>query len=212
MVRGRVSHSIDIGKELENEQPQEPKQEAPKQEETASKEEALPEEPEKPQEQPAQASSEPQHEASERPVAEATVPSSAAQELLDTTAEPAPEPEDEDVPEEPAGPPDPVEEDVNEIITKGVPRLQRKQSFWKQVKAYRTPLFILFVILVGGWFLLRAMGFGAGQQETTAPPPALGPLVVSNGTPLSTLSENKTNTEQDSRGELAAILVRGLRD
>lgn len=204
MAGGRVSHSIDIGKEFGNGPPQEPKQEEPKEEEDAVQtEEVPPAEPEKPQESTASGQ--------QPPSADAVPPAQTAQEFLETAGDAVPE-EEEEAPDEPLQPPDPAEEDVNEMLTKHIPQLRSRKTFWGRISAYRVPLFILFVILVGGWFLLRSMDPGAEPQAGGVQPPAVGPLVIDNVTPLSAAPENKAKTGQDSREELAAILVQGLRD
>lgn len=200
MVGGRVSHSIDIGKELEKGLPQEPRQEeAATPEETPSEQEKQ-QETAVPEQQP--------------PSAETTPPAQTAQELLGAREGQAspPEDEDEDEPEEPALPPDPVEEDVNEILTKHIPQLRSKKTIWGRITPYRIPAFILLVILVGGWFLLRSMVIGAEPKAEAVQLPAVGPMVVSNITPVSTVPAHLNETGEDSREELAAILTRGLRD
>ena len=104
----RFSHSIDIGKALEEEA------ERQKRIEEAEKQAA-----------------EPQKE--------------------ETSDEPVEIEPEEEAPEEPQGPPDPLEEDIREILNKDIPVLRPRKTVWDQVKAFHVPLFLILIILAGFW-------------------------------------------------------------
>ncbi len=63
--------------------------------------------------------------------------------------EPAPEKTTESVQ------PDPSEEDINEIITKGIPTLPRRKTVWDRVLAYHVPFFLVLILILGVWSLTR---------------------------------------------------------
>ncbi len=211
----RYSHSLDIGKELEEEQEAEqPKGPDPVEEQPAQ------EPPAEDSEKESESASQP---ASEQPVAEQSQPAQeqpselpSAQELLEQEQEPE---DEEPVVEEPPRPPDPIEEDVNAIITQEFHYLEPKQSFWTRSII---PL-ILVAILIGGiWVFFHLTEENPGPQSTSlvvAPVQTvtdLAPLVPSqlqNASQTNLAVKNtSTSKKQNVSVDLADSIAFALKD
>jgi hypothetical protein len=228
MPAGNYGHSIDLGKELEEEAMQEdasqgPPEEQPPEQNLPSKPQTTEQPaPDEPHEQPA---SLPQTEHAETP----TEPSS--EQSQQVTAIPEEEQEDEP-PEEPPRPPDPGEEDIIEIISKDTPTLARQKTLADSIVAARMPILLVFVLLAGivAWSVFRA------PPETLAQLPAEGKalptgeaffddselfplfeldepvLLEVNDSLLEQMPQVSAPAPQNKSIELASILAEGLRD
>lgn len=185
---GGFGHSLDIGKELEKEKEieelqrqldepanEEAQQEAPEEAQDEPAEDAqdepvsAEEDAEKPSEEPAPAQEPvPDKEPADTESASAETqlpelrlnrsePSPSAEELLNENAE-------DDEPE-PAPPrvPDPVEEDVEAMMTKHVPEAEPRASFGN----YRIAFVLIVLLAIGGWWVVRMMHAPAAPLEAS---------------------------------------------
>lgn len=218
MVGGRISQSIDIGKDLEQEKPAEQPQE--------QKKEELPKE--------SPAAEAPASPSAEEPRPELATPEPASS--AETTQAPAESPaisfpeepadEEEPAPEQ-SRPPDPLEEDVNEIITKDVPVLKPRTTFARQAARYRFLVILLLVFAAGSWFAFRATNV---PELDSAPVESLGAQPAAAAVALQpmvqVLNETRVAEEQEpskpgpapapaaqsSIDELGSMLAQRLKD
>jgi hypothetical protein len=173
MVGERFGQSLDIGKELEAEK-QEKEQELPcgcdvpppKKDNSAQS-------PEK-KEETSSANAETGAEKSAEPekIEPETMPDSEKPQVVEAQPEKTSEeqqPEEREEPEEeiPAEKkePDPVEEDVNEIMTKDFPVIKYKTSIWRGIAAHSLLFWVVFFVVVGGMFVAWKLVLPEKAQE-----------------------------------------------
>jgi hypothetical protein len=223
MVGDRFGQSIDIGKDLEKEvarkQAQDQAKEvaqAPPAENPPEKQETIaPEEPQAPAAEETSASS-------------AQAESTVNEDLIEPAGEETIEPADEETvdltneePSEPAVPPlppDPVEEDVNAIITRDFPELRTNESVWSRIVTYRAFFIALIILFVGGWFVFQWMSPSEEALRGMPRPTAPASLVAFNatmpavGAPVIPPQSEEEQPHPRSVEELPDIFAQGLRD
>lgn len=168
MVGERYGQSLDIGKEIEKEEQEKdqplpcicdrkkPKAEISESEpeKTGEKQDDAPAQDEKPSDTPTEQEKQPEEEKivqAENTASKSAEPDSEKQEAKEEIpAEKPAEEQPEEAPELPVRAPDPVEEDVNAIITKEIPELQGRKSVW----ANKWVVGMVFVAVIVGIFLL----------------------------------------------------------
>jgi len=222
----RFGYSIDIGKELEKDETQQPKPEEQKPEEPKAEELQKQEEP-KAEAQPKQddaakqestAQEQPQQSVPEQP----SVPVQ-PQEPQQPSVEESPAgeefPDEEPVEQEPPRPPDPVEEDINAIITRDFPELNARPGIWERIVAYRALLIFLLFVFIAGWFAFILFGPEEPTRMTFQPevfpaqPVALAALPIPvNYTPVLPAEPVKSASPEERFEDIPLMLAERLRD
>ncbi len=190
MAGERYGYSIDIGKELEKEEEQkeaskksESKKESSKDEETTSEKELAIEEQdikEKIIETPKPAESKvPKEEPVKDEVSEkelAIEEQDIKEKILETPSPTEEKPEEIEEPESdqiPYKAPDPIEDDINEIITRHGPLNNDRKSFFRKMITSPVLILLLGIIIFGGWFLTKD---SAEEVVQTAIIPSIEPI------------------------------------